>query len=95
MENLDELSLLMDFNQFVIEISDLTWLEPHESLSVEQLSLSMPIELEIVADENESVNLKGGAPTQIIETSYMPVFHSMKLKVISRYGEKRKWQLEP
>jgi hypothetical protein len=48
----------------------------------------MPIEMEISIGDDASVNFKSGAPTQIIETSIMPVFHSMRLKVVSEYGEK-------
>ncbi len=57
------------------------------SMSVEQVKLDLPIELEIVTNEDGPVIIGGAPPTQHIETSILPVFHRIKLTMVKKSGE--------
>jgi hypothetical protein len=54
-------------------------------MSVEEIEIDMPLEFDIMTDENGNVVLGGAPPTQTIETSFMPVFHRVKvgIKILS------------
>ena len=89
MEKLDELSPLVNFHEFITGMLDMDWLELNESITIEKMHIYLPVELEFFIDEDSSVKFNAGAPTQLIETSFMPVFHSMRIKVIGENGKKR------
>ncbi len=50
---------------------------------LKKLQLDMPIELQVRVAEDGSVMLGSGPPTQQIETSFMPVFHQLRVIVTS------------
>jgi len=52
------------------------------SMSVEEVLLTMPIELEINIDESAQLVVGGAPPTQRTETSVMPVFHRLTLRLV-------------
>lgn len=52
------------------------------SMSVEEVLVTMPVELEINIDENAQVVVGGAPPTQRTETSVMPVFHRLTLRLV-------------
>jgi hypothetical protein len=52
------------------------------SMSVEEVLVTMPVELEINIDENAHVVVGGAPPTQRTETSVMPVFHRLTLRLV-------------
>ena len=51
------------------------------TMHVEAVKLEMPLELRIQADQTGKLSLNGSAPTQTTETTIMPVFHRLKLRV--------------
>jgi hypothetical protein len=52
------------------------------SMSVEEVLVTMPVELEINIDESAHVVVGGAPPTQRTETSVMPVFHRLTLRLV-------------
>lgn len=53
------------------------------TMSIEQITIQMPIEMRIETPENGKVTVKSSAPTQNIETTIMPVFHQLQLRVVT------------
>ena len=52
------------------------------SMSVEEVLVTMPVELEINIDERAQLVVGGAPPTQRTETSVMPVFHRLTLRLV-------------
>ena len=76
--------VLVEFAPFIQNLSDLAGDGPPEmSARLERVILNTPIELEVEVNEDGSVHLNSGPPTQQIETTFMPVFHSLRLVVTS------------
>jgi hypothetical protein len=50
-------------------------------MMVDEIEIDMPMELDIMTDDNGHIVLGGSPPTQTIETSFMPVFHRVKLGI--------------
>lgn len=51
------------------------------SMHVEEVKLELPIELDVAVEEDGRVLLASAPPTQHVETTYMPVFHQLRLTV--------------
>lgn len=86
MDHID--SMLTDFASFVYSMADLAIDDPAEVvIQITGVKVNLPIELEILVDEEGKVRIDSAPPTQRIETSFMPVFHQIGLKVISENGE--------
>lgn len=51
------------------------------SMWVEQMEIELPFEIDVVVEPDGRVRLAGGPPTQYTETTFMPVFHKVKLAV--------------
>ncbi len=49
---------------------------------VEQIKVDMPIELRVSEDESGQVVVKASAPSQRTETTHVPVFHRMQLRIV-------------
>ncbi|UEM21763.1 hypothetical protein JL100_003070 [Skermanella mucosa] len=49
------------------------------SLAVESMTIDLPVELEVLVDDDGRVRLGGEPPTQVTATSVMPVFHRMRI----------------
>ncbi|MBD2206940.1 hypothetical protein H6G33_31185 [Calothrix sp. FACHB-1219] len=80
-------------NPFGELIAQLTDYEPQTydpetglTMSIEQITIQMPIEMRIETQENGEVTVKSSAPTQNIETTIMPVFHRLQLRVVTNDG---------
>ncbi len=56
-------------------------------MTIEQVIVDLPVEVRVEVNEDGTVQVKGSPPTQIFETSIMPVFHRMKLRVAREDGE--------
>jgi hypothetical protein len=52
------------------------------SMWVERLEIELPFEMDVLVEPDGRVRLAGGPPTQYTETTFMPVFHKVKLAVI-------------
>ncbi len=57
-----------------------------QAMTIEQLQVDMPIELRVSVAEDDTVTLKGSAPTQRVATTVLPVFHRLKLRVVKEGG---------
>jgi hypothetical protein len=56
--------------------------ERHGPLHMAELSLRTPIELDLsIADDGTVTALAGSPPTQRIETTVMPVFHTLRVRI--------------
>lgn len=51
------------------------------AMLVEEMRLDLPIELGVVTHESGRVELASAPPTQHVQTTYMPVFHRLRLTV--------------
>ncbi|NJR31209.1 hypothetical protein HC762_00150 [bacterium] len=84
-------TLLMPFSQLVEELTNYQkqQLDPNTGLAVtiEQLTVDMPIELKVTANNDGTVNLKGSPPTQLVKTTVMPVFHQMQIRIVREDGD--------
>ncbi len=59
-------------------LEDSTW---GHRLTVDALKVTMPIELSIDVDNTGAVTVNGSAPTQTVETTIMPVFHRVRMRL--------------
>jgi hypothetical protein len=57
------------------------------AMTIEQLTVNIPIELKVIVNPDGTVNIKGSPPTQLVQTTVMPVFHHMRLKVVRKDDE--------
>ncbi len=82
----DNDSLLMPFSQLIHDLVDYNkhLEEPilGQVMTVEQVKLDMPVEINIAVDDQGKVTLNGSPPTQRTETTILPVFHQLKLRVV-------------
>jgi hypothetical protein len=51
------------------------------SMSIESVKIEMPFELDVRVDSNGRLVVGGSPPTQQLETTFMPVFHKMKVNI--------------
>ena len=51
------------------------------ALRLERARLDLPVELHVEVDEGGAVRLLGAPPTQHVATTWMPVWHRMRLEV--------------
>ena len=51
------------------------------AMHVEEIKVDLPIELDAAAYEDGRVELVSAPPTQHVETTFMPVFHRLRLTV--------------
>lgn len=84
-------SLLMPVSQLVGKLTDYPkfMADPQsgETMTIEQLTVDMPIELKVAVNPDGTINVKGSPPTQLVKTTVMPVFHRMRLRVVREDGE--------
>jgi hypothetical protein len=76
---------LAPFQAFVGSLAVATDPEVDESLQmglfIEKMKLDLPFEMDVLVDEDGKVHLAGAPPTQQTETSFLPVFHRMRLEL--------------
>lgn len=79
-------SLLMPFAQLVEELTNYEKQQVNHKtglvMTIEQLTVDMPIELKVTVNNDGKVNIKGSPPTQLVKTTVMPVFHQMRLRIV-------------
>jgi hypothetical protein len=79
-------TLLMPFSQLVEELTNYQkqQVDPNTgyAMTIEQLTVDMPIELKVTVNNDGTVNLKGSPPTQLVKTTVMPVFHQMQIRIV-------------
>jgi hypothetical protein len=74
---------LFPFGQLMVNISEIQGelKDDISSMSIESIKIEMPFELDVRVDANDRLVLGGSPPTQQLETSFMPVFHKMKVNI--------------
>lgn len=63
------------------------------SFWVEKLEIELPFEMDVLVDPDRRVRLAGGPPTQYTDTTFLPVFHRIKLSVTGEVNARG--ELEP
>jgi hypothetical protein len=86
-------------NEFTAPLGELfgdlaVYVEPLEDdelgmrFTIDRVVLDMPFELDIDIEPDGSASVSGAPPTQIVETTFFPVFHRLKMtvEVEEQYG---------
>ena len=55
--------------------------DDHLIYSIDKITISVPIELNVAVNEDGIVRLTSSPPSQQIETSFMPVFHQLGMVI--------------
>ncbi|MEG5173074.1 hypothetical protein [Microcoleus sp. B3-D7] len=58
-----------------------------QALKISEVKVAMPLELRVEPKAAARVALKASAPTQKTETTIMPVFHRLTLRIVINDGE--------
>lgn len=73
----------LSFSEFVVAASEIDGAiaDPGKgvAMEVEQATLGMPVEMDVVVDDDGSVAIGTIPPLYYLETSMMPVFHQVTL----------------
>jgi len=80
----DDLAL-MPLSEFIVAMAgfrDDTHAPP-DGIVPTAVELDLPVELDVERKPDGTVHLGGGPPTQKIETSVMPVFHRLAVRIIA------------
>lgn len=76
---------MLPFNEFAGSLSVLDGIITDDlnlvSMHIENLQISMPLQLDISADENGEITLGASPPLYYVSTTVMPVFHNIKITV--------------
>lgn len=91
-EQFEDLDPLLSFADLIHTLTDyeMQRVDPEtgQVLTVEEIKVNMPIELRVSVDDAGQVTLKGAAPTQRTETTVLPVFHQMQVRIVEdRHGQ--------
>ena len=78
-------SKLSSFAEFIEALTDVYDLAPTDNAHVTELRIELPVELELYVSSNGNVDVDAGPPTQLIETSFMPVWHHMLIKLTAEH----------
>jgi hypothetical protein len=70
---------LADIDEAAAVLSD-------DTITIEELSVASPIELEVVIEDDGALRLTGSTPTQWTETTVLPVFHAIRLTIARSDG---------
>lgn len=75
----------LEISDFVQELADMEGQVGSEaigvSMEIEKATMELPVELDIQVDDQGKVYLGAIPPMYYVETTIMPVFHQIKLKV--------------
>jgi hypothetical protein len=76
------------FSELIEDLSDLNGMEYDTvgqdavSMEIENVEMELPIELSISVDDSGMVEIGGTPPQYLVETTVMPVFHRLNLKLV-------------
>lgn len=90
-ENTEGNSVFASFSGIIEQLADLT--DPLEDpisgqiFQIEQVTVTLPIELNISVNDEGNVTLRSSPPTQTTETTIFPVFHRLNLQIIATDGQ--------
>lgn len=77
----------IEFSDFVLEMANVDFyfsehfMENEIVLMPEKIETETPIQLSIEIDENNEVRIEAIPPMYYVETTFMPVFHKIKLNI--------------
>jgi len=78
-ENIDE--AMLPFSELVEELASIEAQAGSKQMGVimeiERLKAGLPLQLDLLTDENGRVVLGGSPPLYYVETTFLPVFHSI------------------
>ncbi len=66
-------------SEFILGLVD--WPVEEAAMTLDEARLDLPIELAVRIDDDGTVRVEASPPLQQIETTVLPVFHRMKLRV--------------
>lgn len=82
---------LLPFHHFVEQLSDLDgWVGEKESpvqMRLEKAAMELPIQFEVETAHESVLALAASPPLYYLETSFMPVFHQLKIVLELDNGE--------
>ncbi len=79
----------ISFSDLVEDLSDIdgsikgVFNDDAVNMEIEEVEMEVPVELSISVDDMGKVTLGGTPPQYSVETTIMPVFHQLKLKLIT------------
>lgn len=56
--------------------------ETQTRMSIEQIEISMPIELDVIQEDNEALSLGSSPPTHYLETSFPAALHHLRITIV-------------
>ena len=77
----------LPFSEFIEELSDLEGKlidsEGDEviNMEIERVDMQLPMQIDLTVDENGNVSIGGVPPLYYVETTFMPVFHQLSLRL--------------
>jgi hypothetical protein len=82
-ENAPESYDLPPFAEIVAALADIDEATDDEggTMDVEEIRLALAIELEVRDADGDAVRVTGSTPTQMTETTVMPVFHRLTMRI--------------
>ena len=83
--------LMHKLTNFEVQIADP---QHNQAMTIEQVRVELPVELDVGVDEDGHVHLKGGPPTQRTETTFLPVFHRMGFRLVKDESKHRQPSLD-
>ena len=88
---LEEDDTLMSFSDMIDTLADYEKqrIDPQtgQVMTIEEMKLNFPIELRVEVNPEGKVNLKSSPPTQRTETTILPVWHQLKMRIVRDDGE--------
>ena len=90
---------MLEMGEFVSQMTDvdgdLADAETGTALRVEKVSMSMPIQLDLLVREDGSVILGASPPLYYADTTFMPVFHQLTINLIVEEEKNRESEWLP
>ena len=76
---------MLEMGEFIVQVSDFEGhlFDPDSltSFQLEEVDLSMPVQLDLLVQDDGEVTLGSSPPLYYADTTIMPVFHQMKVKI--------------
>ncbi len=77
---------LQPFSVLVESLSAITHAAPEsdfwEVLKVDKILVDLPVEIDVLVNDDNTITLASAPPTQHIETSFMPTIQHLKLTIV-------------
>lgn len=76
---------MLEMGDFLSQMTDvegyLTDTEMHISMKIEKLNMSMPVQLDLLVQDDGSIVLGASPPLYYAETTFLPVFHQLTINI--------------